>query len=74
MECCKLTLARFPGLIFNTRKSPLDYVRTVILEPTKLILVGTRITYKATGDAGSVVAWLDTATSVVAWLDSATAE
>ena len=58
MECCKLTLARFPGLIFNTRKSPLDYVRTVILEPTKLILVGTRITYKANGDAGACCYYL----------------
>ena len=49
-------------------------MHSVRIELTKLILVGTRITYKATGDAGSVVAWLDTETSVVAWLDSATAE
>ena len=34
------------------RKSPYEYVHSLRLEPTKLILVGTRITYQATGDAG----------------------
>ena len=34
------------------RKSPYEYVHSVRIEPTKLILVGTRITYQATGDAG----------------------
>ena len=35
---------------FYARKSPYEYVHTVRIEPTKLILVGTRITYQATGD------------------------
>ena len=38
---------------FYARKSPYEYVHSVRIEPTKLILVGTRITYQATGDAGS---------------------
>ena len=40
---------------FYARKSPYEYVRSVRIEPTKLILVGTRITYQATGDAGYLV-------------------
>ena len=32
-------------------KSPYDYVHSVRIESTKLILVGTRITYQAAGDA-----------------------
>ena len=36
---------------FYARKSPYGYVHSVRTEPTKLILVGTRITYQATGDA-----------------------
>ena len=35
-------------------KSSYWYVHSVIVETTKLILVGTRITYYATGDAGGV--------------------
>ena len=31
---------------------PYEYVHSVIIELVKLILVGTRITYQATGDAG----------------------
>ena len=33
-------------------KSPYEYVHSVRIELAKLILVGTRITYQATGDAG----------------------
>ena len=36
---------------FFSRKSPYEYVHSVIIELVKLILVGTRITYQATGDA-----------------------
>ena len=39
---------------FYARKSPYEYVHSVRLELAKLILVGTRITYQATGDAGTV--------------------
>ena len=52
IECCYLTLSRFPLINFNARKSPYEYVLSVRIEPTKLIKVGTRITYQATGDAG----------------------
>ena len=34
------------------RKSPYEYAHSVRMELAKLILVGTRITYQATGDAG----------------------
>ena len=51
IECCKLTLSRFPLIIFYARKSPYEYVHSVRIELAKLILVGTRITYQATGDA-----------------------
>ena len=34
------------------RQSPYDYVHSVRIELAKLILVGSRITYQATGDAG----------------------
>ena len=30
-------------------------MHSVRIEPTKIILVGTRITYQATGDAGSYI-------------------
>ena len=36
---------------FLRKKSPDEYVHSVIIELAKLILVGTRITYQATGDA-----------------------
>ena len=39
---------------FYARKSPYEYVHSVIIELAKLILVGTRITYQATGGAGSI--------------------
>ena len=35
---------------FYARKSPYEYVHSVRTELAKLILVGTRITYQATGD------------------------
>ena len=37
---------------FYQRKSPFEYVHSVRIELAKLILVGTRITYQAAGDAG----------------------
>ena len=54
IECCQLTLSRFPPInfYFYPRKSPYEYVHSVRIELAKLILVGTRITYEATGDAG----------------------
>ena len=39
-------------IIFYARKSPYEYVHLVVIEPAKLMLVGARITYLATGDAG----------------------
>ena len=36
----------------SCKKSPHEYVPTVRIDVAKLILVGTRITYQATGDAG----------------------
>ena len=35
-------------------KVPYEYMHSVRIELAKLILVGTRITYQATGDAGWV--------------------
>ena len=43
-------LALSANQFFNARKSPYEYVQLVIIELTKLILVGTRITYQATRD------------------------
>ena len=34
------------------QENPYEYVHSVTMELAKLILVGTRITYQATGDAG----------------------
>ena len=45
-------LALFANQFFNATKSAYEHVHSVRIEPTKLILVGTRITYQATGDAG----------------------
>ena len=45
-------LALSASHFFYARKSPDEYVHWVRIEPTKLILVSTRITYQATGDAG----------------------
>ena len=42
----------FRYINFYARKSPYEYVHSARIEPTKLILVGTRKTYQATGDAG----------------------
>ena len=52
IQCCYLTLSRFPRFNFYARKSPYEHVHSVRIDLAKLILVGTRITYHATGDAG----------------------
>ena len=39
---------------FLCKKSPYEYMHSVRIELAKLILVSTRITYQATGDAGWV--------------------
>ena len=36
----------------GARKSPCEYVHSVRIELAKLMFVGTRITYQATGDGG----------------------
>ena len=46
-------LSRFPLINFYARKNPYEYVQSVRIELAKLILVGTRITYQATADAGT---------------------
>ena len=43
-------LSRLPLIIFYARKSSCEYVHSVRIELTKLILVGTRIIYQATGE------------------------
>ena len=40
--------------MFYPRKSPYECVHSVRIELAKLVLIGTRITYQATGDAGSI--------------------
>ena len=45
----------FRQSIFYARKSPYEYVHSVRIELAKLILVGTRITYQATGDASYTI-------------------
>ena len=40
---------------YYARKSPHEYVHSVRIELAKLILVGTRATYQATGDAGFIM-------------------
>ena len=45
-------LALSADQFFDARESPYEYVHSVRIELAKLILVGTRITYQATGDAG----------------------
>ena len=40
---------------YYARKSPYEYVHSGRIELAKLILVGTRITYQATGDADSAL-------------------
>ena len=40
---------------FYARQSPYEYVHSVRIELAKFILVGTRITYQATGDPLSFV-------------------
>ena len=47
------TLSRSPLINFHARKSPCEYVHSVRIELTKMILVGTRITRQATGDAAA---------------------
>ena len=46
-------LAHSANQFFNASKYPYEYVHSVGIELAKLILVGTRITYQATGDAGT---------------------
>ena len=48
--------SRFPLINFYARKSPYEYTHPVRIEPTTLNLVGTRIAYQATGDAGYTAA------------------
>ena len=45
-------LALSANQFFYAKKSPYEYVHSVRIELAKLILVGTRTTYQATGDAG----------------------
>ena len=45
-------LALSANQFLYARKSPYEYVQSVRIELGKLILVGRRITYQATGDAG----------------------
>ena len=55
VDCHRMLLTRALALtliIFYARKSPYEHVHSVRNELEKLILVGTRITYQATGDAG----------------------
>ena len=46
------SLALSANHFFYARKGPYEYVHSVIFDLARLILVGTRITYQATGDAG----------------------
>ena len=52
-----LALSAYHGINFYARKSPHEYVHSVRFELTKMIIVGTRIIYQATGDAGYVVCY-----------------
>ena len=45
-------LALSTNQYFYARKSANEYVHSVRIELAKLILVGTRMTYQATGDTG----------------------
>ena len=47
-----LALSAINNQFFYARRSPYEYVHSVRIELAKLISVGTRITYQATGDAG----------------------
>ena len=51
IECWKLTLSRFPLIIFLSKKKSL---RVCALGENWLILVGTTITYQAAGDATTI--------------------
>ena len=42
-------------VVFNARKSIHEYVHSLRIELAKLIVVGKRLTYQATGDAGVAV-------------------
>ena len=53
-------LALSANQFFYAKKSPYEYVHSVRIEPAKLILVGTRTTYQATGEAGFVYGKLNT--------------
>ena len=52
IECSLLTFSRFPRINFLMQEKAPTSKHSVRLEPTKLILIGTRATYQATGDAG----------------------
>ena len=54
---------------FYSGKSTYEYVHSVVIEPTKLILVGTRITYQATGDAG-YMEWVTHVSATTAGISS----
>ena len=45
------------SFFFCARKSPYEYMHSVRIELAKLILVGTRITYQATGRRLTAVVW-----------------
>ena len=55
IECSYLTLSRFPPINFFMQEKVPTSMHSVRLEPTKLILIGTRATYQASGDADSNV-------------------
>ena len=52
IECCYLTLSRFPLINFYARTSPYEYVHSVRTELAKLILVGTGISCYTAGATG----------------------
>ena len=58
IECYELAISRFRLIKFHAEKSPYEYVHSVRIGLAKLILVGTRITYQPTGDAGLYMAYL----------------
>ena len=47
-------LALSADQFFNARKKTYEHVHSVRIELAKLILVGTKMTYQATGDAGNL--------------------
>ena len=45
-------LALSASIFFYARKNPYEYVHSGRIEPTKLVLIGTKITDQVSGDAG----------------------